>query len=210
MPNLRAVTSQIDPLGLVQVTGGNPTIKTDHKGLVSIKDYVERTGTVEGKKLLDIFSGPPFGWSPDTVRYMIAALVIAGEMKLKVSGREVTVAGQQAIEALKTSNTFRPVGVALRDDRPSKEVLARAAERLTDLSGDAVIPLEEDIGKAAQKLLPTLQHKSAPLAERLQAMGLPGSDTVRSANKRSPTCCCPTHPMRRNASALSTRHCSTR
>ena len=27
-PNLRAVNSQIDPLGLVQVTAGNPTIKT--------------------------------------------------------------------------------------------------------------------------------------------------------------------------------------
>ena len=49
---------------------------------------------LDGKKLLDVFSGPPFGWSPDTVRYMIAALLIAGEVKLKVSGREVTVAGQ--------------------------------------------------------------------------------------------------------------------
>ena len=183
LPTLRAVTSQTDPLGLVQVTGGNPTIKTDHKGLVSIKDYIERTGTVEGKKLLDVFSGPPFGWSPDTVRYMIAALLIAGEVKLKVSGREVTVTGQQAIEALKTGNTFRPVGVALRDDRPPMEMLARAAERLTDLSGESVIPLEEDIGKAAQKLLPSLQHNLAPLAERLQALGLPGVDTVRSANQ---------------------------
>lgn len=184
VPNLRAVTSQIDPLALVQVTGGNPTIKTDHKGLVSIKDFIERNGTVEGKKLLDVFSGPPFGWSPDTVRYMIAAQLIAGEIKLKVSGREVTVAGQQAIEALKTNNAFKLVGVALRDDRPSMEILARAAVRLTDLSGEPVVPLEEDIGKAAQKLLPSLQHKLAPLAEKLQALGLPGVETVRSANQQ--------------------------
>ncbi len=183
-PNLRAITSQNDPLGLVQISGGAPSIKTDQKGLVSIKDYVERTGTVEGKKLLDVFSGSPFGWSPDTVRYMVAALLVAGEVKLKVSGREVTVAGQQAIEALKTNNSFKPVGVALRDDRPSMEVLARAAERLTDLSGDSVVPLEEDIGKAAQKLLPSLQHQLAPLGERLQALGLPGVDTVRSANQQ--------------------------
>lgn len=183
-PSLRAVTSQIDPLGLVQVSGGNPTIKTDHKGLVSIKDAIERTGTVEGKRLLDQFSGPPFGWSPDTVRYMVAALLVAGEVKLKVSGREVTVAGQQAIEALKTGNSFRLAGVALRDDRPSMEVLARAAARLTDLSGDSVVPLEEDIGKTAQKLLPSLQHKLAPLAERLQSLALPGVETVRSVNQQ--------------------------
>ncbi|TIL80166.1 MAG: hypothetical protein E5Y89_10485 [Mesorhizobium sp.] len=184
LPNLRAVTSQFDPLGLVQVTGGNPTIKTDHKGLVSIKDYVERNGTVEGKKLLDVFSDAPFGWSPDTVRYMVAALLVAGEVKLKVSGREVTVTGQQAIEALKTNNTFKSVGVALRNDRPSMEVLARAAQRLTDLSGESVVPLEEDISKAAQKLLPSLQHKLAPLEERLRTFGLTGVETARSANQQ--------------------------
>jgi hypothetical protein len=184
VPNLRAVTSQIDPLSLVQVAGGNTTIKTDHKGLVSIRDYAERNGTVEGKRMLDHFSGPPFGWSPDTVRYMVAALLVAGEVKLKVSGREVTVAGQQAIEALKTNNTFKSAGVALRDDRPSMEVLARAAHRLTDLSGEPVVPLEEDIGKAAQKLLPTLQHKLAPLAERLQGLSLPGVENVRSVNQQ--------------------------
>ena len=139
---------------------------------------------MDGKRLLDHFSGPPFGWSPDTVRYMVAALLVAGEVKLKVSGREVTVTGQQAIEALKTNNSFKSVGVALRDDRPSMEVLARAAKRLTELSGEQVVPLEEDIGKAAQKLLPSLQHKLAPLAERLQALGLPGAETVRSVNQQ--------------------------
>jgi Family of unknown function (DUF6079) len=183
-PSLRAVTSALDPLGLVQVNGGLPTIKTDHKGLVSIKDYVERNGSVEGKKLLDVFSSAPFGWSQDTLRYMIAALLVAGEVKLKVSGREVTVTGQQAIDALKTNNSFKPVGVAMRDDRPSMEVLGRAAGRLTDLSGEQVVPLEEDIGKAAQKLLPALQHKFAPLAERLHTLGLPGVETVRSANQQ--------------------------
>lgn len=184
VPNLRAVTSQIDPLGLVQVSGGTPMIKTDHKALVSIKDFIERNGTVDGKRMLDHFSGPPFGWSPDTVRYMIAAQLVAGEVKLKVSGREVTVAGQQAIEALKTNNSFKTAGVALRDDRPSMEVLARAANRLTDLSGDPVVPLEEDIGKAAQKLLPKLQLSLGTLAERLRGLGLPGGETVRSVNQQ--------------------------
>ena len=184
VPNLRSVNSQIDPLGLVQVSGGNPTIKTDHKGLVSIRDFIERNGTIDGKRLLDHFSGPPFGWSPDTVRYMVAAMLVAGEVKLKVSGREVTVTGQQAIDALKTNNTFRAVGVALRDDRPSMEVLAQASARLTDLSGEPVVPLEEDIGKAAQKLLPSLQYQLAPVAERLEVLSLPGVETVRSASEQ--------------------------
>jgi hypothetical protein len=182
--NLRAVTSQIDPMGLVHVSGGTPTIQTDHQALVSIRDYIERNGLAEGKRLLDTFADAPFGWSPDTTRYLIGALLVAGEIKLKVGGREVTVNGQQAIEALKTNNTFRAVGVSLRQDRPSMDVLAKAAERLTDLSGDQVVPLEENISKAAQKLLPDLQHRYASLAEKLTTLGLPGADKMESLNRQ--------------------------
>ena len=116
--NLRAVSSALDPLSLVHITGSSPSINTSRKALVSIRDRIERSGTIEGKGLLDAFSGPPFGWSPDTTRYLVAALLVAGEIKLKVSGREVTVNGQQAIDVLKTNNTFRSVGIALRYDRP--------------------------------------------------------------------------------------------
>ena len=129
-PNLRAITSQLDPLGLVELSG-TPQVKTSQKGLVSIHDFIERTGTVEGKSLLDAFARHPFGWSPDTLRYMIAALFVAGEIKLKVAGREVTVNGQQAVDALKTNTSFRSVGVSLRDDRPSTEVLGTAGSRAT-------------------------------------------------------------------------------
>jgi hypothetical protein len=89
--NLRSVSSQLDPLGLVKVSGTAASIDTGHKALISIHDQIERTGTIEGKRLLEVFSGPRFGWSPDTTRYLIAALLIAGEIKFKVSGREVTV-----------------------------------------------------------------------------------------------------------------------
>ncbi|TVR84541.1 MAG: BREX system P-loop protein BrxC [Rhodospirillales bacterium] len=178
--NLAAITSQLDPLGLVEVAGGTPKIRTDHKALVSIRDYVDRNGSVEGKRLLETFSGAPFGWSPDTLRYLIAALLVAGEIKLKLSGREVTVNGQQAIDALRSNAAFRPIGVALRYDRPSIEVLARAATRLTDLVGDNVLPLEEEISKAAAKHLPQLQNRIASLPEKLDRLGLPGGDAVRS------------------------------
>jgi hypothetical protein len=161
--NLRAVSSTLDPLSLVRITGSRPSIDTARKALVSIRDRVERNGTIEGKGLLDMFSGPPFGWSPDTTRYLVAALLVAGEIKLKVSGREVTVNRQQAIDVLKTNNSFRAVGVSLRQDRPSMDVLARAAERLTDLSGDQVVPLENEIGKAAQKLLPSFAASACPI-----------------------------------------------
>lgn len=182
--NLRAVNSTIDPLSLVKITGNKAQIDTANKALVSIKDAIERTGTMEGRGLLDAFGRPPFGWSPDTTRYLVAALLVAGEIKLKVSGREVAVNGQQAIDALKTNAAIKSVGVSLRDDRPSNEVLARASGRLTELCGDAIVPLEDAIAKAAQKRLPELQHRLGSLAERLKSLQLPGAEAVESINRQ--------------------------
>ena len=182
--NLRAVNSALDPLSLVKIAGSSAGIDTANKALVSIRDAIERTGTLEGRGLLDAFQRPSFGWSPDTARYLVAALLVAGEIKLKISGREVTVNGQQAVEALKSNAAFKSVGVSLRDDRPSNDVLARAAQRLTDLCGDQVVPLEDAIAKAAQKRLPDLQHRLGALAEKLASLRLPGAETVESVNRQ--------------------------
>lgn len=178
--NLAAITSQIDPLSLVQVKAGKPSVKVDHKALVSIRDTIERMGLIEGKSLSDRFADAPFGWSPDTLRYLVAALLVAGEVKLKVAGRQVTVNGQQAVDALKTNNSFKNVGLSLREDKPSMDMLALAAERLTDLSGELVVPLEDDISKATIRLFPGLQRRYAPLGEKLKSLGLPGEDRLDS------------------------------
>jgi len=176
LDNLRAVTNATDPLNLVKVTGGTPKIDTNHKAIVSIRDYIDKTGSADGKRLIDHFSDAPFGWSQDTLRYLIAAMLLAGEIKLKISGREVTVNGQQAIEALRTNNSFKKIGVALREEKPDTEVLARAASRLTDLSGNQVLPLEDEISKTAAKSFSTFQHRFGALPERLSSLDLPGRD----------------------------------
>jgi hypothetical protein len=179
--NLSGITNSIDPLNLVQTQSGRHSIRTDHLAMVSIRDYIDRNGTVDGKRLTDVFADAPFGWSADTLRYLIAAMLLAGEIKLKVAGREVTVNGQQAIDAIKTNNSFKSVGISLRGgDRPSNEVLKRAAYRLTELTGETVIPLEDDISKVTSKLFPQLQHQYGPLTEKLRGLNLPGLDRLQN------------------------------
>lgn len=181
--NPAAIGGSLDPLGLVQTVAGRASFNTNHKAMISIRDYIDKRGTVDGKRLLDDFSSDPFGWSPDTTRYIIAAMLMAGEIKLKVSGREVTAAGQQAIDALKTNISFKQIGVSLRDERPSNETLGRASERLTELVGDMVIALEQEISKAAAKHFPRFQHDYGSLGERLSGLGLVGSDRIRTLNQ---------------------------
>lgn len=176
--NLTGITAQLDPLGLIKLQGGQGAIDTQHKAITSIKDQIERQGSLDGKRLSDLFADAPFGWSPDTLRYLVAALLVAGEIKLKLAGREITVNGQQAIDALKTNNSFKAVGISLRDNKPSMEMLARAAGRLTSLAGDTIVPLEDIISKTVAKRFPDLQHQFAPLAGTLRALDLPGAERL--------------------------------
>jgi hypothetical protein len=179
--NLSGVTSAVDPLNLVQTQSGRHSVRTDHVAMLSIRDYIDRNDRVDGKRLTDVFADAPFGWSADTLRYLVAAMLLAGEIKFKVAGREVTVNGQQAIDAIKTNNTFKSIGISLRgDDRPSNDVLARAATRLTELIGDTVVPLEDDISKVTTKLFPPLQHQYGPLTEKLRGLNLPGVERLQN------------------------------
>lgn len=179
--NLSGITSALDPLNLVQTQSGRHSIRVDHLAMVSVRDYIDRHGAVEGKRLTEVFADAPFGWSADTLRYLIAAMLLAGEIKLKVAGREVTVNGQQAIDALKSNTAFKNIGVSLRGgDRPTNEVLARAANRLTELTGDTVVPLEDEISKVTTKLFPQLQHQYGPLTEKLRSLNLPGLDRLQN------------------------------
>jgi hypothetical protein len=107
-------------------------------------------------------------------------MFVDGVVKFKVSGTELTSTGQKSIEAIKTNNTFKNVGISLRDDKPSTEVLMLASERLTELTGESVFPMEDDISKAAVRYFNKAQHDFGSLAEKLRSMNIPGDDRVDS------------------------------
>lgn len=181
--NLRAISTSTDPLGLVEMAAGNPQVNTNHKALVSIREFIDRQGGLDGSRLNDHFTAPPFGWSADTLRYLVASLLVGGKIKLRISGREITATGQQAIDGLKSNNAFRHVGINLRDNPIPLNVLALAATRLTDLVGEDVIPLEQEISKVATQYFPQIQYSYSNLAAKLETLGLLGAETIHALNR---------------------------
>lgn len=180
--NLSAINAQIDPLKLVIIKNSQSVIDTKHSAILCIRDLIERNGIVDGKKLLEVFTDAPFGWSQDTIRYIVSAMLLAGEIKLRVSGKDILVNGQHAIEVLKTNKAFQSVGISLREGKPSVDVLARASNRLTELTGEMVIPLEDKICKMGVKYLPSLQNKLAPLSEKLNSLRTGGIEISQQMN----------------------------
>ncbi len=173
------VTSKNDPLKLVRSGGGTP-IDTANRAIVSIHDYLEQRGTVDGRKLLDDFNAAPYGWSKDTTRYIVASMLVAGEIKLRVSGEDVTVRGEAAIDALRNNNNFNKIGISLRTTTVDPDAMLRAADRLLRLTGEQVMPLEEEISRAVTRFFPDYQRAYAPLATQLQSLGLPGVDRAQA------------------------------
>jgi hypothetical protein len=173
-----SITSKNDPLKLVKRDGGSP-IDTSHRAIASIREYLEQHGTVDGRKLLDDFFAAPFGWSKDTTRYIVAAMLVAGEIKLRISGEDVTVRGDAAIDTLRNNNNFNKIGISLRTTKADPDAMLRAADRLLTLTGEQVMPLEEEISRIVTRFFPDYQRSYAPLATQLQNLGLPGVDRAQ-------------------------------
>ena len=106
--------------------------------------------------------------------------LVAGLVKLRVSGEDITVRGEVAINSLKNTNSFNKIGIALRDAPIDPDKLLRSRDRLLSLTGEEVMPLEEDISKCVMRHFPDFQQNYAPLAVQLENLELQGRERAQS------------------------------
>jgi len=181
---LDRISRELDPLGLVGKTRGTPRINAAAPALAeTLRVFQARaaesgTPRLQGAYLQDLFSAPPYGWTKDTVRYLFAALLRAGEIEFHVpgAGGPVRTAGPQAVEAVKSTVAFNRIGLSARDAPLLTEALDRAARRLETLFGDEVLPLEDHISRCVRQRVTDLLERLGALPDRLRLLGLPGED----------------------------------
>ena len=171
--DLKSISSSDDPLGLVQENG---QIDTSRAALRSIMDYLEPRGQVDGAKLQDKFSSAEYGWSKDALRYLVAALLASGELKLRVGGEDVTVRNSTAVDNLGSNRSFKKIGIAVREQQISNDQLDRASNRLVDLTGEDVMPLEEEIADTVKEFFPQYRQQYSRIPMQLRNLDLPGED----------------------------------
>jgi hypothetical protein len=139
---------------------------------------------VDGRKVLDDFGRAPFGWFKDTTRYLVAALLIAGRIRIRVGSQWIKVSGEKAIEGLKNNNAFLKADVATNDETVSTETLLRAATRLLSVTGQNILPMPQNVSRGVQEHFPKFQRDYASLAAELTAAGLPGADRAGRMQKQ--------------------------
>lgn len=171
--DLSQIASAIDPLSVVSIQGSATEINIKHPALVEIQDFLTRHPTPDGKRLLDEFSRPPFGWSKDTTRYLVAALFYAQRVMIRTNGNDFSVIGDQTLAAFKNNSTFNQVNVLQNTTVVPPEVRQLAAQRLTDLTGENVLPLPQRISDVAVKHLPRFLLEVQKLPQQVAGLGLP-------------------------------------
>jgi hypothetical protein len=176
---------ELDPLNLVVTRGGSPKPDINHPALAeTLRAFNKKLdesggGRLQGNALQDFFAIPSYGWSKDATRYLFAALLTAGEIELHTPNGPIKTSGPMAQEALKSTVAFNRIGISRRDSRPPAEALDRAANRLQNIFGVDVLPLEDHISKAVRASVPGLMEKIGSLPDRLRLLGLPGEARAR-------------------------------
>jgi hypothetical protein len=182
--DLSTIATAVDPLELVQKKGNATRINDAHPALVAILDYLKKHGEVDGRKVLDDFGRAPFGWFKDTTRYLVAALLIAGRIRIRVGAQWIKVSGEKAIEGLKNNNAFLKVDVATNDETVSPETLLRAANRLLSVTGQNILPMPQNVSRGVQEHFPKFQREYASLAAELGTAGLSGAERAGRLQKQ--------------------------
>ncbi len=176
--DIRTLSQSLNHFDLVKSDG---SIDLNHTAIISIQEFIEKEGHVEGRKLLEFFEAAPYGWSKDTTRFLAAIMFIASDIKLRISGDEIKVKGPKAIEALKNVNGFNRIGISRYDkaDQPTMEMLALSVKRLAELTGETVAPLQNKIAEVVRKHFPAFQTRYSAVKTELENLGLPGTTRAK-------------------------------
>jgi hypothetical protein len=177
-PELKSLPVALNHFDLVKSDGG---IDLEKESLKSIREFIIKEELVEGRKLLEHFDLAPFGWSKDTTRFLVAAMFIASDIKLKISGDDIKVKGPKAIEALKNVNGFNKIGISAyqANEKPTMDMLALSIKRLAQLTGESVAPLQDRIAEVVRRHFPEFQNKYSPIKTKLEYLNLPGQDKAQ-------------------------------
>eukprot|EP00903_Cladosiphon_okamuranus_P003932 g3930.t1 len=171
--DLSQIASALDPLSVVSIQGSATEINTKHPALIEIQDFLTRHPNPEGKRLLDEFSRSPYGWSKDTTRYLVSALFYAQRVMIRTNGNDFSVIGDQTLAAFKNNSTFNQVNILQNTTEVPGSVRQLAAQRLTDLTGENVLPLPQRISDVAVKHLPRFLLEVQKLPQQVAGLGLP-------------------------------------
>lgn len=183
--DLSTLPTSLNPFGVVLNQGTSQSvIDTSHNALVAIKDHITMRGSeISGSELFADFESAPYGWTKDTIRYLVALMLKAGMITIRAAGQEYNILGEKAIEQLGTNNSFNRITIELNTDGEMTVVeLLKAAQNLTAIFGcGQTSPVADTIAHAAKSVIDSFIAVLEKLQNSFSELHLQGENLIAQA-----------------------------
>lgn len=179
--DVRTIPASLNPLGIIKTSDG--TIDATNKAIAEVKDFIAFRNEATGQEIITHFEKDPYGWSKDTIRYVVALMLKANVIQIRVAGKDITVFGDTAVNAMDTTNSFNKISISLNTDGAlTPQELLKAAQCLASLfNSSRIAPVKDAIAKEAFSKMKYYLPKINSLLQPFESLHLAGSMTIRAA-----------------------------
>lgn len=172
--------ASLNPFGIVRDDG---VIDTNHAALAEIKDYIASHDDANGGQLADCFSRAKYGWSKDTIRYLVALMLKAGMIVVRSGAQSFKMFTKNAAEAMKNNTSFSHLGLSLNTDAHLKPAeMMNAVTTLKELyNPQGLLPIPASIAKVSLKIATQRRAKVEQLKDTFEKLKMAGTTIVSQA-----------------------------
>jgi hypothetical protein len=137
-----------------------------------------------GQEIDQLFRKPPYGWTEDTVRLILAVLLRGGFIQVTHRGRVLTAATETGTtEPFLQRGPFTAAVFARRDDGLDNAKRVAAARALSRMLGERISEDEQEIHRSLGRLAERERDRLVALEARLRSVQLPGAERVQTARE---------------------------
>lgn len=172
--------ASLNPFGIVDDNG---VIDTSYAAFAEIKDYIASHSDANGGQLADYFSRAKYGWSKDTIRYLVALMLKAGMIVVRSGAQSFKMFTKNAAEAMKNNTSFGHLGLSLNTDAHlSPAEMMEAMKMLKELyNPQGLTPIPASIAKTALKIATQRRTKVEQLKDTFEKLAMAGTSTISQA-----------------------------
>lgn len=164
----------LDPnLGLFDAEGH---VHGNHPLVEAVTGYLKATSKNSGQELADNFARPPYGWQPDLLRYVAAAMFVDGKLSVRdKSGRQYDNPRDTAARALFGTQAFKNARLEVEEEALTPAESSAARSLLSDLGHTPADGGEVALKEATLLLCGDLSKRLA-VVEKAREVDLPLPD----------------------------------
>jgi hypothetical protein len=188
--NLKGLTGSIEKLQLCKEESGQWVIDINRPALQAVWNRIQsKTAGWSGKELADHFGDAPYGWTLDAVKFLVAALQVAGKLKATHNAQSFVGTANPLVRPLFANNsTFRAALFTTHSGKLKPEDVLAASQLFQKFAGKTVPGVQA--GPLAREIRAKAVGVNADLNSVSRAMAplqLPGIEALEQASEQVST-----------------------